>query len=539
MDSIRKGLMSQPASQPAPPSEANRFVVPPAAEWPALNEAVAALMATTTLTPPLSFDELFELAGRLVVQNALPETYREFLLVLINNSLWQEVVASIPFERRTLLLPPCLRSSSACPAKFDEYGLICEDCGQCCIAALSREAEKLGYAVLVAEGTSIVEKLLLQGSIDAVIGVSCMASLERSFPRLTDLAVPGLAIPLLQEGCRDTKVIEDWVHRTLKLRTNGHGQIDFPALHTLIGHWFEEPALRTLLNTDGSDTARIGIEWLAKSGKRWRPFLTVATHQALTHGQRNDPPPAIRKLAVAVECLHKASLIFDDIQDNDTTRYGELTPHGQHGVPVAMTAGLYLLGQGYRLVAECGAPPSQVADMVRLTSEGHRDLCLGQGSELWWTRHPRRLSSAEVIDIFRYKTAPAFEVGLRLGAILGGATPDEHAVLTAFSRNLGIAYQIRDDLEDFENHNGTDDLQAGRLSILVALAGEQAAPSSPGGDLTGPAFTRRLVNDTGAVDLARQALRHYRDAALRALKPLGNQELKLLLHRLVGAMCAG
>jgi geranylgeranyl diphosphate synthase type II len=531
---------------PAPPAGTNRFVVPPAQEWPALHDTVTAFLSEGHLTPPLSFDELSEQAGLLIAQRRLPEAYREFILVLLNNALWMDVVAAIPFKRRTLLLPPCLRSSTACRAQFDEYGLLCEECGQCCIADLSREAGNLGYAVLVAEGTGIVEKLLQQGSVDAVIGVSCMASLEKSFHRLADRAVPGLAIPLLQEGCRDTRVIEDWVRRTMRLHTSGWVPVEFPALHAMIGEWFSESSLRALLDADGSDTARIGIQWLAQSGKRWRPFLTTALHQTLVRDASGTASPALRKLAVAVECLHKASLIFDDIQDNDTTRYGETTPHERHGVPVAMTAGLYLLGQGYRLIAACGAPAEQVVEMVRITSEGHRDLCLGQGSELWWSRYPRRLSAAEVLEIFRYKTAPAFEVGLRLGAILGGATAAEHAVLTDFSQNLGIAYQIADDLEDYQDHGERDDIQAGRLSILAALAAELADPSDrsrleasgPGGPHDHTELIRRLIAETGAVPQARQMLLHYRGAALTALRLLQNRELKWLLHRIAGAMCA-
>jgi geranylgeranyl diphosphate synthase type II len=531
---------------PPPPAGASRFVVPPAREWPALHDAVTAFLSDDRLTPPLSFDELSEQAGILIAHSRIPEAYREFILVLINNSLWMDVVAAIPFKRRTLLLPPCLRSSATCRAQFDEFGLLCEECGQCCIADLSREAGSLGYAVLVAEGTGIVEKLLQQGSVDAVIGVSCMASLEKSFPRLADHAVPGLAIPLLQEGCRDTRVIEDWVRQTIRLQAEGRGYVEFPALHARIGDWFTESSLGTLLDTDGSDTARIGIQWLAQSGKRWRPFLTTAIHQTLAPDTGEVPAMAIRKLAVAVECLHKASLIFDDIQDNDTTRYGERTPHELHGIPVAMTAGLYLIGQGYRLIAECGAPAEQVVEMVRLTSEGHCNLCLGQGSELWWVRYPRRLSSAEVIEIFRYKTAPAFEVGLRLGAILGGATPDEHSILAAFSRNLGIAYQIADDLEDYHDHGDQDDIRAGRLSILTALATEQADSASRtrleelghGGGHGHTKLMRQLIAGTGAATQARQMLKHYRGAALAALRPLRNRELKWLLHRIAGAMCA-
>lgn len=538
-----KPRTSRPVS---PPAKAGQFAVPPAAEWPALRTAVDDFVSRRSLTPPLSFDELSREAETLMAGAALPSAYREFIVVQIHNALWADVVASIPYPRRTLLLPPCLRSSIGCRAKFDEYGLLCEGCGQCCIGRLTEEAEALGYAVLVAEGTSIVEKFLDQGSMDAVIGVSCMPSLERSFPRMADHAVPGLAIPLLQEGCQDTRVLEDCVRQMIHLNGNGHGRayIDFRALHASVKEWFTEPAIRELFQADASDTARISIGWLTRSGKRWRPFLTVAAHMALTRATPDAIPPAARRLAVAVECLHKASLVFDDIQDNDTLRYDEPTLHAAHGVPMAITVGLYLLGQGYRLIAECGAPADQVAAMVRLTGEGHRDLCLGQGSELWWVRQPRSLSAAEVLDMFRFKTAPAFEVGLRLGAILGGATEDEHAILSDFSRNLGIAYQIRDDLEDVEGTGDTGDIPAGRPSILMALAIERADTRTrtcieqawTHRNAVHTEIIRRLIDEVGAVDLARQALQHHKEQALAALRPLRNRDLKILLHRLAGAM---
>ncbi len=87
--------------------------------------------------------------------------------------------------------------------------------------------------------------------------------------------------------------------------------------------------------------------------------------------------------------------------------------------------------------------------MLRVAAEGQRELCRGQGAELAWARAARvRSSSLEVIDIFRKKTAPAFEVALQLGAIYAGIEAhDEVAeVLAAYSEALGIAYQIRDDL---------------------------------------------------------------------------------------------
>ena len=64
--------------------------------------------------------------------------------------MWRDALAGIPYERRLLLMPKCLRVESKCPAPFDEFGLLCKKCGLCSIQDLQEEAERLGYAVLVA-----------------------------------------------------------------------------------------------------------------------------------------------------------------------------------------------------------------------------------------------------------------------------------------------------------------------------------------------------------------------------------------------------
>ena len=131
-------------------------------------------------------------------------------------------------------------------------------------------------------------------------------------------------------------------------------------------------------------------------------------------------PEDVRKVAVAVECFHKASLIHDDIEDDDAQRYGEKTLHEEHGVAVALNVGDLLIGEGYRLLATCAARAEQKAAMLRIAAEGQRELCRGQGAELCWARHPAPLSSLEVLDIFRKKTAPAFGVALQIGAVYAG-----------------------------------------------------------------------------------------------------------------------
>ena len=527
-----------------PEAAPGKFFVPPAAEWDPLWEHVKAFVSRRELIAPLAFAELEVEAEILRTEQGLDSRYKEFLIVQINNELWQDVVARVPFERRTLLLPPCLRSPTKCEAEFDEYGLLCEQCGACCIGGLSKAAEDLGYAVLVAEGTSIVSMLLEQGEIDAVIGVSCMPSLERSFPQMANSAVPGLAIPLLQEGCEDTKVLESFVHMFLNLSPSDKQEqhLELNELMETVQSWFSVDTLKEALGSGSSETETISIEWLAKSGKRWRPFLTAAVYQAFAGVAADEFPPEVRQISIAVECIHKASLVYDDIQDEDAKRYGEQTVHEAHGIPVALTAAIFLLGQGYRLIASCEAPQEQVNDMVRLATSGHCELSLGQGAELCWMRNPSPLSAEEVLEIFRYKTAPSFDVVFRLGAFLGGATDDEHAILSEYSTAVGIAYQIQDDLQDYTRGGDVDDVKKQRPSIVVALAHDRAtgckrkALSDAWCKGTGPGAegVRCIIEDLGTEDAARELLEDYKSHALAALRPLRNRNLKILLHRIVG-----
>ncbi len=528
-------------------AKAGAFFVPTStADWDRLAARVDAFVEAEGLVPPLTYDELAAAAQRLLAGDGLTPKHREFLMVMINNAIWRDVVAAIPFARRTLLLPPCLRSSTACPAEADEYGLLCEQCGACCIGALSQRAEELGYAVLVAEGTSLVGRLIAQGQIDAVIGVSCMPSLERTFPHMSARAIPGIAVPLLVEGCEDTQVYVDWVRAAIeRYADNGVRFVDLKAVHAEVQSWFEPGALRELLGVGDSETERIAIDWLEQSGKRWRPFLVVAVYMAMCDAELGRLPLPIRRLAVAVECIHKASLIYDDIQDDDACRYGAETVHETHGIPVALTSGLFLLGLGYRLIADCGADPARCAAMIALATRGHCDLCLGQGAELCWMRKPTPLSAEAVLEIFRFKTAPSFDVVFRLGAICAGVDDETQAILRGYSQAVGVAYQIQDDLDDFTRDGDVDDVRSRRPSIVIALAHERSAGEDRalveeawcrGGDALLPDRVRAIIGTTGADEAARGLLDRYKGMALAAVAGLKNRDLKILLHRIVGML---
>src|SRR5690606_5421478 len=126
----------------------------------------------------------------------------------------------------------------------------------------------------------------------------------------------------------------------------------------------------------------------------------------------------------------------------------------------------YLLGEGYSLIAQTDCSSECKAEMLRIASAGHKQLCIGQGAELSWLRNPAPLSVEEVLDIFAKKTSPAFSVALNLGASLASAKPDIAAALDQYSDALGIAYQIRDDIDDFLSAFDPADFNAGRPSLL-------------------------------------------------------------------------
>ena len=132
--------------------------------------------------------------------------------------------------------------------------------------------------------------------------------------------------------------------------------------------------------------------------------MTVAAYALARHGLAVlepgvEPaaliPASIQRVAVAIETMHKASLVHDDIEDDDAFRYGQPTLHRTYGVASAINVGDYLLGIGYRLIAgEAPAIGAQcVTDLLTALSAAHLALCRGQGAELLWQRQPKRPAS--------------------------------------------------------------------------------------------------------------------------------------------------
>ena len=544
LHTLKKPLRMMPAMPQRPP-QAN--IPQTLVEREQLRELVLQYVneRRDTLVPPFVLDELRNQADAMVELGAVNPAYRDYVGILINNEVWSEHLATVPFDRRLLLLPKCLRVEDKCPAPFDEFGLLCKQCGLCTIQDLQEEAERLGYAVLVAEGSALVMALIQSGKIDAIVGVSCLSVLERAFPHMEAAAIPGVAIPLLQDDCKDTAVDIDWVWNVVHLTSDDRTRrLDLDALRAEVDTWFTPAALEAALGPAEGEADRVGRAWLAADGKRWRPFLTACTYKALQEDPDLPLPASLRKAAVAVECFHKASLVHDDIEDADDRRYGRETLHVEHGVPVALNVGDLLLGEGYRLLAACGASDRTCAEMVRIAATGHRQLCIGQGTELSWMQAPAALSADQAIEIFRRKTSPAFHVALGVGAALAGATAETHQVLWDYSDALGIAYQIRDDLEDLSDTGETAAAGVTAPSLVLALACDKAKAAgrervmtawraARASDMDRQAYLA-LLGELGVEERARALLEAYKEQAVRALPPLQNASLKGLLRRVVG-----
>ena len=520
------------AALPLPPGDPATL-----AQWRRWAEAH---VARERLLPPLSRDELLTHAGWLVRHHGLPTEHTPLVALLVSNAVWRGVVAAVPFDRRLLLLPLCLSNRAVCRGERDEVGLICAHCGACVLDRIVREANRLGMVTLIAEGATVVRMLLADGRIDAVIGVGCLDTLTRLFPDLSRHAIPGIGVPLLTTGCQATTLEVGTLLEQMREQTpqSGARLPDLDTLERTVREWMTPEALAEALGTPAGQVERLALRWMATGGKRWRPLLTVAVHAVL---RSETAIGETRLTALAVECLHKASLIHDDIEDGDTERYGQPTLHAAHGIPVAINVGDYLIGEGYRLLLDLPIEAATKIRMLQTAAAGHHALCQGQGEELAFAAHPAPLRLETFLRLCERKTGAAFEVAILLGAIQGGVDERTCAPLRRFSRALGVAYQIRDDLADAARPAGGD-LEANRPSVLLALACESDDPRvatalqafwrrdpDPAAAARGLA---RALRSAGQFERAEQLAAHHLHAAERALSELQHVGLKRLLRRI-------
>ncbi len=528
----------------------------------------------------LTKDEMEVITRRILDELDQPDSYLGWTMVVFASEFWRDQVAATPPSRRLFLLPHCLKHAEGCPADYDEFGLACKECGACSIADFRTVADDMGYRVLVAEGSPIVLKIIIGGYVDAVIGVACLNVLEKAIDKILLAGIPCMAVPLLSSDCRNTSVDEDWVSEMVELQSEAPAQSTRTYIHLMraAAQMFEENELNRLVPrqrgsrpidneaTLGSldpiaATEALAYDFLAKGGKHSRPFITLAIYDALRGGDgtlgngqehTDSIPDAVRRAAMAIETFHKASLVHDDIEDDDAFRYGVPTMHRRWGVPTAINVGDYLIGMGYRLVSRESAAlgAETAAAVVDLLAEAHIKLSEGQGAELMWRdARDKRLKPIDALKIYALKTSPAFEAAFFSGVRLAEVEEDYTTTLKQFSRNLGVAFQILNDLGDWQgdSHNkleGCGDTLGGRPTVLWALALEGLAPNKQQElidlvDNTELAAeirvnrVRQLYNEAEVFEKALRLVEKHQDRAEAIADEIQPEALRRLLYYLI------
>jgi geranylgeranyl diphosphate synthase, type II len=465
---------------------------------------------------PLTKDQMEAVTRRLLEELGLHEGYVGWTMVVLSGEFWKDAVAAVPPSRRLFLLPHCLKHAEGCPADYDEFGMNCKKCGACSIADFRSIAEEMGYKVLVAEGSPVVMKIIVSGYVDAIVGVACLNVLEKAIDKILLSGIPCMAVPLLSSDCRNTSVDEDWVSQMVMTKQTAPVQQTRSYVHLMrtAAEMFSPAGIDRLVKRARSTTPlselaapgelekldpiaateAIACDFLARGGKYSRPFITLAAYDALTSDQATlqdgalhaeQISDAVKRAAMSIEAFHKASLVHDDIEDGDDYRYGEPAMHRRWGEATAINVGDYLIGLGYRLVsrevASLGA--DAVSDILECLAQAHMRLSEGQGAELLWRdARDKRLEPLDALKIYALKTAPAFEAALYTGVRLAGDATSLSEAIRGFSRNIGVAFQILNDLGDWQgdDHNKMSaggDVLGGRPTVLwaLALAGLEAA----------------------------------------------------------------
>ena len=513
----------------------------------------------------------------------MSEGYVGWIMVMISTEFFRDAVAATPPSRRLFLLPHCLKHAEGCPADYDEFGMDCKKCGACSIADFRTKAEEMGYKVLVAEGSPVVLKIIVSGYVDSIVGVACLNVLEKAIDKILLAGIPCMAVPLLSSDCRNTSVDEAWVRDMIMVQQPVAEQKTRSYVHLMRGasDLFSQPQLDAIVGRQRSQT-QIDIEsehplsvvdpiaatealatnFLARGGKYSRPFITLAAYDAMSGGKATGVggekvvagfSRGVQSAALSIECFHKASLVHDDIEDGDAFRYGVPAMHQQFGLSTAINVGDYMIGMGYRLIGReiesIGA--AAAAEILNCLSSAHMRLAEGQGAELLWRDGlNKRLSPLDALKIYALKTSPAFEAALYTGVRLAGDSSKYAEPIKQFARNIGVAFQIINDLQDWhgDDHNklsAAGDILGGRPTVLLALA-LQALSEEDSARLLTLMGTESGLSDTARVALARnlftkarvfeqaeKLIDRHRERAVEVAMGIEPEPLKRLFHYLI------
>ena len=263
---------------------------------------------------------------------------------------------------------------------------------------------------------------------------------------------------------------------------------------------------------------------IAGGGKRMRPMLTLACARLLDY-------PGLRqhRLAAAVEFIHTATLLHDDVVDGSGLRRGRRTANIIWGNPASVLVGDFLFARAFELMVEDGS-----LKVLKILSRASSVIAEGEVAQLT-TQRRIDTGQEQYLDIIAAKTAALFAAACRIAAVVAERDENVEEALDAYGRNLGIAFQLVDDAIDYSSDAATmgkgvgDDFRDGKvtLPVILAYAGGSEAErgfwrdAMAGGRAEDADLTHAigLLDASGALGDTLERARHYGQRAIDALGP--------------------
>jgi octaprenyl-diphosphate synthase len=276
---------------------------------------------------------------------------------------------------------------------------------------------------------------------------------------------------------------------------------------------------------------------IGAGGKRVRPLITVAASRLV--GGKGD---AALKLAAAVEFIHTATLLHDDVVDGSALRRGKVAAHLIWGGASSVLVGDFLFAGAFELMVQAGS--IRALDVLAKASR-----VIAEGEVLQLTAaHDLKLSKEVYLRIIEGKTAELFAAAAEAGAIAGGAGDASSRALRDYGMNLGLAFQLIDDALDYGGasdelgKNAGDDFREGKATLPLLFAIARSGPQEAGfweravgrREQTEADFrrARELIVGTGALQATLDLAYDYADAAKAALAGFADGEWKSALEDL-------
>lgn len=298
------------------------------------------------------------------------------------------------------------------------------------------------------------------------------------------------------------------------------------------------------LNGNPSELYKAASHLIVHGGKRLRPYLVVKSCEILG-GTVKQAIPA----ATSVEMIHNFTLVHDDIMDNDDMRRGVLTVHKRFGLPVAILAGDVLFSKAFETISSDPNVSEKVSRaLVSRLSKACVNVCEGQLLDIRMAQNPKLPSETQYTKMIEKKTAALFEVSCSMGAISANPNRKDILNLSSFGKNLGIAFQIVDDLIGILGDSKItkkpvgNDLREGKKSLPILIAiksakgkNKEAILNAFGNSKASKADieqTLKIIRSIGIEKIVRKKALSYANMARKSLSTYSGPAKKELISLL-------